>query len=196
MIELDRRLRDYHDALVAGFTVDARHLAPRAVVERRRRRWTLPVAVAAAVAVAATILTVRLLPSGTGHQVTVEVPGFTIVAEAAAGVTPHLTMEQATSIALQSLARGATQLHISGFTVTVSTYAPQVLRVSQTCGAHIGLAKVANVWVIGLTAPPQHGWQFIRAAMLVDDDSGGIAGGQILTGPRPEGSLATCPWGT
>jgi hypothetical protein len=193
--DLDRRLREYHQALVAGFAEEASRLAPGTSATRRSRR--LPWLVAAAVvAASAALLVVRLLPSATTQQVTLEVPGFTIVAQAATNATPHLTAEEAKFIALESLSRGATQIHITGFTVTGATFAPDVVSISQTCGAHIGLARVASVWVIGLTAPPQQGWQFIRAAILVDDHTRGIAGGQILTGPDPGGPLSTCHWGT
>jgi hypothetical protein len=195
MTDLDRRLHIYHQALVAGFAEEASRLAPRPSAGRRSRR--LPwLAAAAAVAASAALLVFRLLPSGTAQQVTLEVPGFTIVAQAATHATPHLAADQAKAIALDSLSRGATRLNITGFTVTTATFAPDVVRISQTCGAHIGLAREANVWVIGVTAPPQHGWQFIRAAVLVDDDSRQIAGGQILTGPQPGGPLSTCHWGT
>lgn len=200
MTTLDQRLHDHHDRLVADFA-DAlpRPLAQPHAALRRRRLLPL-LAGAAAVVAAAGVLTVRLLPSAPG-SVTLQVPPYTVVAEAATTTTPHLTPAQAEAAGLRALQqgnqRGDDPLHITGYTVTTRTFAPGVRSVQQACGAHISIPTAHNLWVVAMIAPPQNGLTFIRAAVLVDDATGQLLGGQILTSRvTPTGSLAACHWGS
>ena len=144
---------------------------------------------------AAGLLTVRMVPLGTPASITVQAPGLTIVAAAGREVTPRMNASLAEAVAAASLTgHGAPQ--ITGFTVTTTTFIPAVQRIAQQCGAHIGIPEQHDVWVVAYAAPPQGKWQFIRAALVIDDANARLLGGQVLLGPRPSGPLASCTWGT
>jgi hypothetical protein len=197
MTDLELRLDAHHRRLVEQFAGEARQLLPAATTLRAGRRISRRLRATAAVAVAAAagLLTVRLVPSGNTASVTVQLPGLTVVSAADRQATPRLTASQAEAIALTGLTSHFSP-SISGYTVTAARFIPDVLRISQQCGAHIAIPERHDLWVVAYTAPPQGRWQFIRAAILVDDANGGLLGGQILEGPRVSGPLATCHWGT
>lgn len=197
MTDLDDRLDAYHQRLVGEFASDAARLVAAAATAppRRRVRQRVWAAAAVVVAVSAGLLTARMVPNGTPASITVKAPGLTIVAAADRHVTARLTASQAEAVAFASLtAHGAPQ--ITGYTLTTARFIPDVQRISQQCGAHIAIPARHDVWVVAYTAPPQGRWQFVRAAMVVDDANGELLGGQILEGPKASGPLATCHWGT
>jgi len=193
MTDLDTRLRTHHRSLVDQLAADARDLRP---APPRPHRSTKLAWAAAAVAVAAVagLVTAHMLPGGT-QTVTVKLPGLTVVSASQVHRTPHLTAAQAQAIALENLTRTGSP-GITGYTRTTTTFVPDVLRIEQQCGAHIGLPAHHDVWVVAYTAPPQGRWQLIRAAMVVDDATGGMLGGQVLLGPGGTGPISTCHWGT
>lgn len=193
MTDLDTRLRLHHQSLVDRLAADAARLDP-AKTRRRRSPKLAWAAGAVAVAAVAGLVTARMLPAGT-QTVTVNLPGLTVVSAAQVHTTPRLSAAQAQAVAYANLTRtGSPQL--TGYTLTTTTFIPDVLRIEQQCGAHIGLPAHHDVWVVAYTAPPQGRWGFIRAAMVVDDATGQMLGGQVLMGPDGKGPLSTCHWGT
>ena len=190
--DLDARMHNHYQSLVANFAIDAARIRVVTGVDSSRRRSTRRLALAAAVAIAAPLVSVRLLSGGGGAPLTFHVPGYTIVAAASVSVTPKLSREEAIATALvlnrKANASSPASQRITGLTVTGATFAPRVLRV-WSCRAHIYLQHSENIWIVEVTAPPQHGFQSIAGAWLVDDDTGNGAGGDLQLS---RGSLPAC----
>ena len=193
LLNLDARMRSHYQSLVANFAIEA--AAPvraGAGVRPHRTRFARRLALAVVLASAATIVSVRLLSDGGTAPATLHLPGYTIVAAAGPSVTPRLTREEAiaTALVLNQKANVSSPVaqRITGLRVIGATFAPHVLRV-WSCRAHIYLQHVENIWIVEVTAPPQHGFQSIAGAWLVDDDTGNGAGGDLLL----SGPLPTCP---
>jgi hypothetical protein len=141
---------------------------------RAGRAWQ--VGVAALLATTASILVVDVFHVGTTAPITLHVPGYVIEVAAATSAAPRMSREQATAAALEWIAHhsfGPDQhSQFAGFGVTAATYEPNVLKVWHECGAHWSLNSAQNLWVVDLRAPPQLGWQYVQASVLVNDDSG------------------------
>jgi hypothetical protein len=188
MTDLDARLRAYYDSLLTTFSSDAPPLAGAASARPRKMRYAWPLGLAAALAVTVSILGFRLLHGGSSAAtVTLQLPGFTIVAAADTTVTPRMTRDQAIAVAFSSLAQhpitSADGSALTGFQVTTAVFEGNVLKVWHQCGAHWFLNSPENLWVIDMRAPPQSGVAYVQASVLVDDATGKPRYSDALTGP-------------
>jgi hypothetical protein len=162
---------------------------PRRRPGRRGRalRAARQLGTAAAVAASAVVVVGVVHPG----SVTRSLPGYTIEASAASAVPPHTTREQAIAVALRTLVdHPVNPPHgsaLTGFTVTTAAFEANVTKVWHQCGAHWFLHEPQNLWVVDLSAPPQSGWTYVQASVLVDDASGltQYSDALISHSPRP-----------
>lgn len=147
----------------------------------RRLVWSAVVAIALAIVVP--VLTLRLLPSGTGPT-TVNVSGFTLTVAAATAQTPRMTPTQALAAGREYLtALGPPKLQtgqvITGLTITGATFVADVTTVWKPC-IHIYLPHAESLWVITVSAPAQAGWSAMHGGILINDADGSASGGDLL----------------
>jgi hypothetical protein len=148
-----------------------------------------------ALAVAVAVLTLGIFPGNSSALTKIHLRGLTITARAASQVSPQMSQQQATAAALAYLDHLGSP-DFTGYSVTAAIFEPDVTHVQGNC-ANFYLPSPVNLWVVSATAPAQQGWQFIRATVLVDDDSGqanwsGIAMNPTDLVPGVNGTPATC----
>jgi hypothetical protein len=196
MTDLDARLSDYYRLLIREFAEEALPAVTGASSRRGLSRHAFGLGVAAALAVAVPLLALGISRDSSALPVKVYLPGLTITALANSGVSPQLTAQQATTVALAYLEEGKGSPSFVGYSVTTAAFEPDVLNVVGKCG-DIYLPSPENFWVIEAAAPAQQGWEFVRATVLVDDDTGvassaAIQFARIAPVPGSAGTPATC----
>jgi hypothetical protein len=196
MTDIDARLSDYHRLLIREFAEEALPAVSRPSSQSWLSRHAFRLGVAAALAVALPLLALGISRDSSALPVKVHLPGLTITAIANSGVSPQLTAQQATTAALAYLEESKGSPSFAGYSVTTVAFEPDVLNVVGQCGA-IYLPSPGNFWVIEATAPAQQGWEFVRATLLVDDDTGVASSAAIQfarTAPVPGsgGTPASC----
>jgi hypothetical protein len=186
--DLDTRLRQHHQQLASTFgrrtPIPVPALAP---IRRSRHRLMLAGVVALALAVTVPVLTFRLLPAVGEGPATVHVSGFTVsVAADTVATAPRMTRDQAVAAVQAYLVKVGEPIlpnghTITGLTVTGASFVANVQSVAQPC-THVRIPQPENLWVIGVSAPAQAGWQAMRGGFLVNDATGSLAGGDLLVG--------------
>jgi hypothetical protein len=180
MSDLDTRLRAFHDSLVASFMEES--VYPRRTSPSRGLRTPLLV-VAAAIAVVLAIV-IPVVASqlargqhndtvGLGGTITLNVPGFTVVAAADGGdVTPQIPREQASSVALSWLHSNYPTTH--GYQITAATFQAHTVSVRWRNGGYSTTDRPADLWLVLAVAPSQQGWLHVEGDALVDAHTGKV----------------------
>jgi hypothetical protein len=195
MKDLDARLSDYHRSLLAEFAREPLPAANRAPSQLRLSRRVFGLGIATVLAVTVSLLALGISHDNSTVPMKVHLPGLTITAVAGSHVSPQMNSQQAKAAALTYLDMLGNP-SFAEYSVTTSAFEPDVINVVGQCG-NIYLPSAGNYWVIEASAPAQQGWQFIRATVLVNDDTGVASGAEILTGktpsvPGPDGPPASC----
>ncbi|HUY08350.1 MAG TPA: hypothetical protein VMW80_02730 [Candidatus Dormibacteraeota bacterium] len=149
-----------------------------------RPRYLFGLGGAVALAVVVPLLTLGIFPGNSSALTKVHLPGLTITVRAASHVSPQMTAQQATSVALSYLDHLGSP-DFTGYSVTTSVFEPDVTDVTDVqgnCWSH-SLPSPVNLWAVEVTAPAQQGFKFIQATVLVDDDSGQESWSMIATNP-------------
>jgi hypothetical protein len=155
------------------------HLATWIATRARRARYRFGLGVAVAVAVTVPLLALGVLPGNTGAHTTVHVRGLAITLLSDSQASPQMTAQQAVTIAVDYLDQQATPL-FTGYSSTASSFEPGVLNVVGQC-VNMSFTVPQTVWLVEASAPPQLGYSTIRGIVLVDDDSGKVSLGAVLT---------------
>jgi hypothetical protein len=188
MTDLDARLRRHHEELTRQFT---EHRASMRMPRRRvNRRLISGFLVAAAVAVAAPLVSLHLAPSR-GAERELQIAGFAITAAAGGERAPQMTRDQAIAVAAAFNASHPVELPhggpaISGLTVTGAWFVSDVQHVVGPC-VNFFLPSPTDLWIVTVSAPAQSGWNGVRGAFLVDDARKSTGGAQLLMGPAEAG---------
>lgn len=180
--DLDSRLQQHHENLIGLFTGTSPPVPDMTLRPRPRRLLLAAAALAVALAVAVPVVTLRVLPGGHGSR-TLQVAGFTIVAAADSAMAPRMTESQAVAAVEAFWSRVPLKLPdgtaITGVVVHDATFIPDVANVTKPC-IHVMIPQPQNLWVVSVSAPPQHGWRLIGGGYLVNDADGSLAGGDLL----------------
>ena len=186
-----------HTPLAAAPLADGElSLGGAASARTRHRSWSVAIAVAVCLAVAVPILTFDTFANRSDTAIKVYLPGLTVTALRVSKVRPRLSAQQAITIALASLQRRPWHPIFTGYSVTSAAFEAAVTDVRGQCGSY-RLNSPHNVWVVEARAPAQDGWRFIRATVLVDDNSGSPTWGMLALAKKVpaagvRGAAASC----
>jgi hypothetical protein len=119
---------------------------------------------------------------------TIQVNGITIVqAQTVSRPSSHMSQDDAVKIALSrfnSIEQGRTGQgpSIKGASMDLAFYSPGVLRAEDPHGSgFITAGSPINAWVIGITAPPQNGFNHIVGFVVVNADNGRVEGYSVTS---------------
>jgi len=113
-------------------------------------------------------------------------PGFQLVTDvSAATVAPQVSSTEATAAAITAL--GQDHTHFSSYRPTETAYVPGLRQVADHSGRLWYQTSVPeNDHVIFFTAPPQAGWQYVAALVVVNGDTGKLESYQVRYGNSPD----------
>jgi hypothetical protein len=189
MTDIDIRLEHYYQSLLTDFASEQIPLPHPRAHHSLLPRVLAGAGLAAFMAVAVPLLAFNISKS---ELIRIHLQGVTITARPDSDVQPQMTPQQASAAALAYPDNPRISSGFVGYAVESTNFEPGVTSVVNQCGGTYYLPAATTAWVVELSLPPQQGWKFLHATVIVDD-SGGATYGMILesrSAPVPGRSAA------